>query len=109
MRKTFKRLKDLFGAETIQGIESEAVESALADAAVRNAWIQAVFGELQRINLEVDKRLLDGGEWPLNDLSARRKAIQDVMELVLAAKREVKRDIHPNPKIEAAIDLDRTV
>lgn len=108
MRKAIKRLKDLFTASAIQEIDADEIGVALSDEQVRTVWIQKVFEELQRINLEVDKRLLEGGEWSLNDLSARRKAVQDVIELVLAAKREVKRDVRPNRTVEVqTIDLDR--
>lgn len=107
MRKIKRWFRELFEPENFNGIDTAAISGAFNDPAVRSLWLTYCFDEVVRINLEVDKRLLNGSEFGLIDLCARRKAFQDVLEAVLLSRRKLTQDIRPNPRPLVAIDLDR--
>ncbi len=65
--------------------------------------MSSVFDELQRLNLEVDKRLLTNDQRGIIDLAARRKAYQDILESVLAARRRIRNN---NPQDRSGFDLE---
>lgn len=94
MKKIVSYFNDIFSPKDLQGLNVNEILSALNDSSVCKEWIYEVCEELKRLNLEVDRRLLTNQQWNLTDLAARRKAYQDVLESLLAAKRRVK---SPNP------------
>jgi hypothetical protein len=102
MKRIVRYLKDVFSMRDLHNLDVNEILLALNDASVRKTWIYELCEELKRLNLEVDKRLLSGSQYNLTDLAARRKAFQDVLELVLSARR---RNRNPNPKSEV-FDLD---
>lgn len=107
MMKIKKWMKDIFNPEDFNDINLAEVAEALNQSDLRQRWLLAVLTEIQRINMEVDKRLLHGPEYGITDLCARRKAIQDVLELSLSLKRQMqKQEGRPNPGI-GMINLDR--
>ena len=102
MKKMPRFLSRMFSPVYMQDIDFVLLLNTLSDPTIRRVWLHEVYQELRNINASVDRALLHG-EARLNDLSARRKAIQDVLEMVLRAKQ--KKD--PNPRFESEIDLDR--
>lgn len=110
MRKIKRWFHDFFDPKDFNNLDMGSIGEAFSDSSVRTAWLMNSFDEIKRINLEVEKRLLSGTESNLTDLCARRKAIQDLLEGVLSAKRQViTQDVRPNPVIQGGINLDRTV
>ena len=110
MKKLKKWLKDYFNPEEFNDLDVEGIVQALNDSSVRHVWLTSVLSDLKAINLEVDRRLLDGGsEYGLTDLCARRKAYQDILSGVLSARRTVvsgTQEVRHNPR-PVSIDLDR--
>lgn len=102
MKKIPHLIKEWFSPKSLQGLDLQDILAAMADPMIRKIWMAGVFDELQRLNLEVDKRLLTYDKWNLTDLAARRKAYQDVLESVLSARRQVK---NLNPQ-SGTFDLD---
>lgn len=111
MRKIKRWFKDFFNPQDFNNLDMGAITESFNDAQVRGLWLLGCFDEIKRINLDVEKRLLRGTESSLVDLCARRKAYQDILESILAARRQVVaglQDPRPNPKIQG-VNLDRTV
>jgi hypothetical protein len=109
MRKAYRWLKDLLGPESVQDLDLQAVASAFNDHEIRRIWLAEMFNEIVLINREIDKRLLAGKDTNLTDLCARRRALQDVLEGILSAKRRVVTPVprhNPRPSVNE-IDLDR--
>lgn len=102
MKRIVRYLKDVFTLKDLNNLDIDDILSALIDPAVRKLWVYEVCEELKRMNLEVDRRLLSSTQLNLTDLAARRKAYQDVLELVLIARRRTR---NPNPK-SGSFDLD---
>lgn len=108
MKKIKRWLRDIFAPHDFNDIDTDAIRAAFNDSSVRAFWLSACFDELKRINLEVDQRLLSGTNLQLTDLCARRRAYQDMLELVLSAKRRVvqeTQDLRPN--LPSGVNLDR--
>lgn len=106
MKKMTQWISEMFSPEQFNDIDIYSVGEALNDSAVRQKWFLAVLEEIKRINVDVDRRLLAGGEYRIMDLCARRKALQDVLELVLSIKRQARQEERPNPRA-SVINLDR--
>lgn len=109
MKKLKKWLSDYFSPETFNDLDVDGIAQALNDSSVRAVWLTNTFSDLKAINLEVDRRLLGGGnEQGLTDLCARRKAYQDLLSGVLSARRTVVSGTQerPNPRVQK-VDLDR--
>lgn len=106
MKKISKYLKSLFSPEHMQNIDFTEVLNAFHSETVRKIWIYEFYQELKNLNLSVDRSLLHG-DARINDLSARRKAFQDILEMVLSAKRQAIEEKDPAPKIMSEVDLDR--
>lgn len=87
-------LKQLFHPKELHDLDLNELLGAMSDPAVRKVWLTDVFNEMQRVNLEVDARLVDGVR-DVSDLSARRQALQFVLESISSARRRVR---NPNPK-----------
>lgn len=104
MRKIYRWMNDIFSPKQLQGLDAIDLVDAMNDPVIRKTWLWQTFEELKRLNLEVDKGLMSGS-MRLNDLSARRKAYQDVLEGILSAKRTVSSKSH-NPKSDGSFDLD---
>lgn len=111
MKKIRRWFKDFFDPQDFNNLDIAAIGTAFNDTQVRALWLFNCFDEIRRINLEVEKRLLNGTQNAnLTDLCARRKAYQDVMEGILSARRQVvsgTQEARPNP--HPLVDLDRTV
>lgn len=106
MRKVPRFLSRLFSPNNLQDIDIYDLQAAFANDTVRRIWLYEVYQELRNLNLKVEKSLL-GGYSQLNDLSARRRAFQDVLEMILTAKRRHVEEKHPDPRIRSEVDLDR--
>ena len=105
----FPNLHDLFRPRETMGLDVYAVLEGLGDSVVRKNWLFEVLSEVKRINLSIDQMLSSGGrlsQETLIDLSARRRAIQFVLESALAAKRDVARQRGQNPASKGELDLD---
>ena len=102
MKNIPKLLEKWFSPKHLQGLDIQEILGAMSDPTIRNIWIYGIFEELQRLNLEIDKRLLTADQFNIEDLCARRKAYQDVLESVLSAKRRAKGS-NPPP---GSFDLD---
>jgi hypothetical protein len=99
-------LNDIFNPEEMQEISAFDLLDAMSDPVIRKEWLHSTFDELKRLNLDIDRRLLNGG-FRIEDLCARRKAYQDVLEGILSAKRSitmVRRPNHANKP--GSFDLD---
>lgn len=107
MRKIKQWMKDIFEPEQFNDLDVFQVADAFNDSEIRKRWFLSILDEVKKINMDVDRRLLSGQEYGLTDLCARRKAFQDVLELVLSVKRQMKLEQgRPNP-IGRGINLDR--
>ena len=103
MRKIFKKFTDIFSPKQLQGLDSMELIDAFVDPAVRKLWLWEVYEELKRMNLAIDKQLREGNPYNFDDLCARRKAYQDVLDAILRAKRQVRNN---NPADKSGFDLD---
>ncbi len=92
-----QKLKDLFTPSRFQDLDVHAVLEALRDESIRKKWLFDVLAEIKRINLEVDVKLMNQQTFGLMNLSAKRQALQFVLEAALGAKREALRTRDPNP------------
>lgn len=106
MKKLKRWFREIFEPEDM---DIALVAGALNEPAVRNLWLNYCFDEIRRINREVDRHLLSGSETGLLDLCARRKTFQDVLEAVLAARRQMlqTQDGRHNPQSPGDVNLDR--
>lgn len=108
MKRVKRWLADIFEPAEFNGLDLVGIGEAFNDSAVRSRWLLDLLEELRRINLEVDRRLLMGNDFGFNDLCARRKAFQDVLEGVLSAKRSIAQEVRPNPRPQVSgVNLDR--
>lgn len=108
MKKIKEWLQDIFSPEDFNDLNIVSIGEAFNDPGVRKRWLLDLFEEIKRINMDLDRRLLVGTEFGLTDLCARRKAIQDVLELVLSARRAVVQEERPNPRVQVSgVNLDR--
>lgn len=103
MKKIFKRFSDIFSPKALQGLDSHELLAAFNDPVVRKEWLWSVYEELKALNLKIDASLTSGADVSLFDLSARRKAYQDILEAILAAKRLAHSH---NPADKSGFDLD---
>jgi hypothetical protein len=103
MKKLFRHLNEIFSPKELQGLDSMELLDAFNDPAVRKQWMWDVYEELKRMNLEIDMKLRNGEGFNFQDLCARRKAYQDMMDAILSAKRQVRSN---NPKDKSGFDLD---
>ena len=106
MKKMPRFLSRLFSPAYMQDIDFVDLLNTLNDPVVRRIWIHEVYQELRNTNLAVDRGLLSGSP-RINDLSSRRKAIRDILEMILKAKSRHVEEKDPNPRFESEIDLDR--
>lgn len=106
MRRLVKQVKDLFTPKEIQGIDAYEVLDVLGDPVIRKTWLYEVMQEIKRINQSIDSKLMNGDMLDIADLSARRRALQFVLEAALSAKREVARAKGHNPLGGGDFDLE---
>jgi hypothetical protein len=99
-------LKEIFNPQEFNDIDVAGVAQAFNDPSVRSLWIAGCLDEIKRINISLDQCLLTLGTKAIPDLCARRKAIQDVLEMALSARRQLASESRPNLSV-AAINLDR--
>ncbi len=105
MKKLTRWMESIFHPKTMQGLDVVDLLDSMNDPVIRKTWLWDVFEELKRLNLAVDKSLQEGG-FRIEDLAAKRKAYQEILEGILVAKRTVKSK-GPNPRTEAGeFDLD---
>lgn len=106
MKKIQRWFNAIFDPKEMQNLDAFDLLDAMTDPVIRKEWLHGVFEELKRLNLEVDRRLLNGG-FRIEDLCARRSAYQEVLEAILIAKRSITMGRNPNPsrKVEG-FDLD---
>jgi hypothetical protein len=90
MKKIPNLVREWFSPKSIQDLDIQDILAGMADPIIRKIWIADIFDELQRLNLEVDRRLLSGNDFHITDLAARRKAYQDILESVRSARRRAK-------------------
>ncbi len=107
MKKIKRWFKEIFEPEVFNDLDTAAIAGAFNDPGVRTLWLAYCLDEIKEINMEVDKRLLQGSELGLLDLCARRKAFQDVLEAIPAARRKLTQDVRPNPRPVGVVNLDR--
>lgn len=107
MKKLKKWLNDIFDVETSFNIDIYQVGESLGDTSVRTIWLTMCLDEIKRIHVDIDKRLLYGESKNISDLCARRQAFQDMLLMILSARKTVKQEVRHNPKGEMIIDLDR--
>lgn len=105
MRKLERWLKNIFNPE--HDFDMTAIGQALNDPDVRMRWLIDHLEEIRQMNLEVDRRLLDGEDYSMADLCARRKAYKDVLDAILSARRNKPQDLRHNPGSIPLVDLDR--
>jgi hypothetical protein len=106
MKSIRRWMNDIFGPKEMQEINAFDLLESMNDPTIRKEWLHGVFEELKRMNLEVDKRLLTGG-YRIEDLCARRKAYQDILEGILSAKRSITMGTRHNRPVKAGqFDLD---
>lgn len=103
MKKLSRYLKNVFSPKELQGLDVREILAAFNEEPIRKLWIFEAFKELQRLNLEIDRRLSTNEIVYLTDLAVRRKAFQDVLEGILSAKRQIH---NQNPKAKGEFDLD---
>jgi tryptophanyl-tRNA synthetase len=103
MRKLSRWLSNVFTPKELHGLDVVEILAALNEEPIRKQWIYEAFQELKRMNLEIDKRLLNNVTYNLTDLAARRKAYQDILEGILSAKRMIH---NHNPKSKGQFDLE---
>lgn len=106
MKKISKYLKSLFSPEHMQNIDFSEVIQAFHNETVRNIWLYDLYQELKHLNISVDRSIMNN-DLQLTHLSARRKAFQDVLEMILSAKRQAIEKKDPNPRVVSEVDLDR--
>lgn len=106
MKKMTQWISEMFSPEQFNDLDIFAIGEALNNSDIRQRWFLAVLEEIKRINVDVDRRLLAGSEFGIMDLCARRKALQDVLELVLSIKRQARQEDRHNPR-PSVINLDR--
>lgn len=111
MKQLKRFLKDIFAPGDFNNLDTQAIRDAFNDSSVRAVWLSKCLEEIKRLNIEVEKRLLsDSGRSDLTDICSRRKAIQDMLEDVLSAKRQVvsgTQDLRQNPFSKNDVNLDR--
>lgn len=104
MKKISRWFKDIFSPKELHGLDVKEIVAALSEEPVRKLWMYEAFQELKRMNLEIDKRLVNNQTFHIADLAARRKAYQDMLEGILAARRQLHTH-NPKPK-SGEFDLD---
>lgn len=101
-------LSEMWEPELANDLDISAISSALSDMATRMTWLESIVDDLKQINLEIDKRVLNGKTSDLTDLCARRKAYQDILGSTLSARRTVTQAERHNPRTGLPlVDLDR--
>lgn len=88
MKKITRWMSDIFSPKQLQDLDAMDILDALGDPVVRKTWLYNVFDTLKHLNLDIDNRLQNGG-FRIEDLCARRKAYQNILEEVISAKRSV--------------------
>lgn len=107
MRKYIvKRLTELFNPSQFQELDVYAVLSALQNQTVLKMWLFEILQEIKQTNLKIDQGLVSGKLYDLNDLSAKRRALQGILEAALSIQREVRRASIHNPPTKADFDLE---
>lgn len=106
MKKMPRFMSRLFSPAYMQEIDIADLVTQLNDPMVRRIWIHEMYQELRNINLSVDKALLSRDS-QINDLSARRKAFRDILEMILHARRRVAEGKDHDHRYQAEVDLDR--
>lgn len=101
-----RRIKELFTPAKFQELDVYGVLSALQDQIVLKRWLFDVLQDIKQTNLNVDQGLLGTKTYDLSILSARRKALQDMLELALSIHREVRRAGEHNPLKKGDFDLE---
>lgn len=108
MRRIKKWFREIFDPQDFNDLDTGLMISSFNDPVVRAEWFVMVLEEIRHINLSVDKKLLVESELGLIDLCARRKGIQDVLEMILSARRRVTQGEGHNPRVPVpAVNLDR--
>lgn len=106
MKSIPRYLTRLFSPKHLQNLDVLELLQALNNETIRKIWLYEVYQDLREMNLGVEKALLNG-DMRLNDLSARRRAYQDVLEGILTAKKRQMEEKDHDHKVQSVIDLDR--
>lgn len=106
MKKLPRYLLRLFSPKHLQNLDVLELLQAMNNETVRKLWLYDIYQELREMNLGIEKALLNQ-DTRINDLSARRKAYQDVLEGILGAKRRQTEETDHDHNVQSLIDLDR--
>lgn len=105
MKKLPRFLSSLFSPLYMQDLDVVDLLNLLNDPSVRRKWLFGIYEELRNVNLSVDRALLRGAGH-LDDLSARRKALRDMLELLARTRSSMGEKDH-DLAFQAEVDLDR--
>jgi len=101
-----RRFNEIFNPSQFQQLDVYGVLSALQDQMVLKKWLYEVLQEIKNLNMSIDRGLVSGKLYDINDLSAKRKALQGILESALSIHREVRRGPRPNPSKGEEYDLE---
>lgn len=107
MKRLLKCLFDYFAPSN--DLDVSALGEALNDPGIRTRWLAAMLDEIRQMNIDVDRALLSSVPLALHDLCARRKAYQEVLAALLAARRNAaSQDVPPQSAPSRGLpNLDR--
>lgn len=101
-----KRFKELFNPAQFQDLDVYGVLSALQNQTVLKMWLYEVLQQIKQTNLAIDQSLVSGKVYDINDLSAKRRALQGILEAALSIHREVRRASVHNQPSKADFDFE---
>lgn len=83
-------LSGLFDPVEYQDVSLSDIAIALTSLDVRTHWLKEILAEIQHLNVSIDTDLLQKKQTDIAEKSARRRALQFVLEQVLSSKRAVE-------------------
>ncbi len=107
MKKSLvKKLQDLFNPSRFQDLDVYGVLSALQNQTVLKIWLYGILEDVKQTHLKIDQKLLSGETGGMMILSAKRRALQEVLESALSVEREVRRGTEHNQATKADFDFE---
>ena len=107
MKKIRQILDDWFKPEAQYGASVDDIVTILENPQARAIFARELLDGCYGANIEVDRALLGGQNYLLNDLCAKRQAFNRVLEIILSARRQVMQTQRHNPRPVEFIDMDR--